>query len=164
MRLTDRLLLVSKSIALAGVFLLACSCAVPGSYAADVAEKWQAASTTATSVTGNVTFTPSKIQFQNGQSLPLALAGHAADFKSMGDKVNATVYRVTAPADLKLKGGNHLCGNGSHTLPVTYIVVWIPEAVGDKPPRSMAAFSGKDQPKADDSPDSCGVYNYELEH
>ena len=110
MKLPDRSLPVPERLALVGLCLFASGCAVPGfSFAADVVERWQATSTTAISVTGDVTFTPSKIQFQNSQSLPLALVGRVSGFKAMGDKVDAAVYRVTTPADLRLKNGNHLC-------------------------------------------------------
>jgi hypothetical protein len=131
--------------------------------AADSVEMWRAASTTASSVSGDVTFAPSKIQFQNGQSLPLAVIGRVKNFQATGEAVDATVYRVTAPADLRLLNGNHLCGGGGHSQAVTYIVVWIPEAPpGGAPARSMAAFSGKDQPRSDGDPAACGTYNYEL--
>src|ERR1035438_4897412 len=142
MTVPDRSLLALEHLALVGLCLRGSVCAAPGSsFAAEGVEKWQATSTTAISVTGDVTFAPGKIQFQNGQSLPLAIVGHVPDFKGMGEKVDATVYRVTTPADPGLKNGNHLCGSGSPTVPVTYIAVWKPEALpGDKSPRSMAAF------------------------
>jgi hypothetical protein len=161
----DRPLSILGHLAVAGLCLSASACAVPGSsFAAEGAEKWRATSTTAMSVTGDVTFMPTKIQFQNGQSLTLATVGPVSDFKVEGEKVQATVYRVTTPADLALKNGNHLCGSTGHSQPVTFIVTWNPEAFpGDKPPRSMAAFSGKDAPRSDDGPASCGVYNYELD-
>jgi hypothetical protein len=151
-------------LALAGLCLLAGGCAAPRSaVAAEAAERWRATSTTAMSVTGDVTFAPDKMQFQNGQSLPLAIIGRVPDFKAMGEGVNATLYRVTTPADPRLKNGNHLCGGGSRTQPVTYIAVWNPEVLpGDKASRSMAAFSGKDPPRSAGGPESCGVYNYEL--
>lgn|ERR1017187_6000479 len=165
MTVPDRSLLALEHLALMGLCLLASGCAAPGSsFAADGVEKWQATGTTAISVTGDVTFAPNKIQFQNGQSLPLAIVGRVPDFNAMGEKVAATVYRVTTPADPRLKNGNHLCGSGSPTQPVTYIAIWNPEALpGDKAPRAMAAFSGKDPPRSTDGPASCGVYNYESD-
>jgi len=155
--------LILEPLALLGLCLFVSNCATPGpSFAAESAEKWRATSTTAMSITGDVTFTPAKIQFQNGQSLALATAGRIPDFKAEGDKVAAAVYRVTIPADPALKNGNHLCGSAGHSQPVTFIVTWNPEAFpGDKPPRSMAAFSGKDAPRSDEA--SCGIYNYELD-
>lgn len=154
---------ILEPLALIGLCLFVSNCATPGSsFAAEGAEKWAATSTTAMSITGNVTFTPAKIQFQNGQSLALTAAGRVSDFTAEGEKVAATVYRVTNPADPVLKNGNHLCGSTGHSQPVTFIVTWNPEAFpGDKPPRSMAAFSGKDAPRSDEG--TCGIYNYELE-
>lgn len=136
----------------------------PGpSLAADAPEHWSATSTTALSVTGNVTFAPDKITFQNGRSLRLRLVGREAGFKESGETVDATIYRVTAPADLLLENGNHLCGGGGHSVPVTYIAVWTPTPLpGDRAPRSMAAFSGKDWPHSAGGESFCGTYNYDA--
>jgi hypothetical protein len=135
------------------------------SFAADAPEHWVAASTTAMSVTGNVTFEPKKITFQNGQSLPLSFIGPAPRFKDMDETVSAVIYRVTTPSDPALKSGNRLCGGGKRMIPVTYIAVWKPKPVfGDQPGRSMAAFSGEDAPRSSAGNGSCGVYNYELGH
>jgi hypothetical protein len=151
------------SLAFVGLCLFVSNCAAPrSSFAAEGVEKWIATSTTATSITGNITFTPTKIQFQNGQSLALTTVGRVADFKAEGEKVAAMVYRVTPPADPVLKNGNRLCGGAGHGQPVTFVVTWSPEPLpGDKPPRSMAAFSGKDAPHSDEG--VCGIYNYELD-
>lgn len=165
MRHKQRPLMILDRLALVvGLCLPAIHCIVPGpALAADATEKWQATSTTAISVTGNITFAPNRIQFQNGQSLPLAVVSHVTDFKAMGDNVAATIYRVTAPADLRLKNGNHLCGGGGHSQPVTYIVIWKPEAPPDEKPRSMAAFSGKEPPHSSGDASSCGIYNYDSD-
>ena|ERR1700733_11708754 len=158
--------LLFRGLALVGLCLLASGVLVPGlSRAAEQAERWQATSLTAISVTGNVTFAPDRIQFENGPSLSLAIIGPVSGFKAMGETVDATVFRVTAPADPGLKNGNRLCGSQSRTLPVTYIAIWNPEALpGDKSPRSMAAFSGTDPPNSSGSPDSCGIYTYDSDH
>jgi hypothetical protein len=151
---------------IASITLCALASGFPGlgsSRAAGVAEHWVATSTTAISVTGNVTFAPDKMTFQAGPSLPLALVGHVAAFQEMGETVDATVYRVTAKVDPRLKNGNHLCGSPGHGLPVTYIAVWAPDPLpGDKAPRSMAAFSSKDPPRSAGGATSCGVYNYDA--
>jgi hypothetical protein len=154
-----------QRLALVGLWVLASGFTVAGSsLAAEEVERWQATSTTALSVTGDIAFAPDKMQFQNGQSLSLAIIGHLSGFEAMGETVDATVYRVTAPADPPLKNGNHLCGSGSRALSVTYIAIWTPEALpGDTSPRSMAAFSGKDPPHSAGSPDSCGVYSYDSD-
>jgi hypothetical protein len=131
--------------------------------AAGAAEHWEATSTTAMSITGNVTFTPEKIVFQNGRSLPLSFLGHVAGFKAMGETADAAIYRVTSPADPTLRNGNHLCGGAGHAVPVTFVAVWVPTALpGDATPRSMAAFSGKDAPRSAEGDDVCGTFNYDL--
>ncbi|MEI9974830.1 MAG: hypothetical protein WDO73_23940 [Ignavibacteriota bacterium] len=156
---------LAKYLAAALLCLWAAACASPrSSYAAEEIEKWEATGNTALSVTGNVTFTSSKIAFQSGAAFPLASAGHVKDFKAMGESVDAAVYRVTTPADPALKNGNHLCGSGTRTRSVSYIAIWKPEALpGDKSPRAMAAFSSKDEPHAAGGPDFCGIYNYDSD-
>src|SRR5437016_10979470 len=111
----NRPLLLLAQLALVGLCLLAGGCVTGSSPTAEGVERWRAASTTAMSVTGDLTFAPNNIRFQNGQSLPLAIIGRLSGFNVLGEKVDATLYRVTTPADPKLKNGNHLCGGGSHT-------------------------------------------------
>jgi hypothetical protein len=143
--------------ALAAAALLAQSCA----WAAQAGEKWEAVSTTALAITGNVTFSPDRITFGNGKSLPLALAGTAPNFDWSGTKT-ATLYRVTAPDDPVLLQGTRLCG-GHAPQPVTFIAVWKPALVGsDIDPRGMAAFSGSARPTVAGGPGFCGTYNYEA--
>lgn len=145
-------------LALAGALL-----ALGPAVAADAPEHWSATSTTSMAVTGNVTFAPDKVTFQDGRSLPLSLVGHVSGFRGMGETVEATLYRVTVPADLRLENGNHLCGGGRHSVPVTYIAVWTPTPLpGDTAPRAMAAFSGKGRPRSAGGPSSCGVYGYDA--
>jgi hypothetical protein len=127
--------------------------------AAWAAEHWQATSTTAMSITGNVTLAPDKITFATGKFLPLAAPVPLPGFSVEGHKVAATLYKVTAPADLQLLRGNRLCDGH----PVTYIVVWTPQPIGgDVAPRSMSPFSGPAVPTTDASPTSCGTFNYEA--
>ena len=66
------------------------------------AEHWQATSTTAMSITGNITLAPGKITFATGKSLPLAAPVPLPGFRAEGRKVAATLYKVTTPADLQL--------------------------------------------------------------
>jgi hypothetical protein len=143
---------------LAAAALLAQSCA----WAAPAGEKWEAVSTTAMGVTGDITFSPDRITFGNGKSLPLAPSGTLPAFGAPTENVSATLYRVTAPADPVLLHGNRLCG-GPAAQGVTFIVVWKPARVAsDVDPRSMAAFSGDVRPTAAGGPGFCGTYNYEA--
>jgi hypothetical protein len=156
-------MILPRGFAASILCILVGACSNPGPSLAAGVEHWQATGETAISVTGNVTFAPDKIQFQNGQSLPLKVIGAVSDFKAAGESVAATVYRVTTPADPALKNGNRLCGAGSKSTPVTYLAVWNPEALpGDKAPRALAAFSGKDAPRSTAGTDTCGIYNYDL--
>jgi hypothetical protein len=139
--------------------LVALAAALPAPALA--AEHWAALSKTAQSITGDVTFTPQRITFQNGQSLPLVLVGAVPGFQEMGATVTVTLYRVTAPADPKLLRGNRLCG-GAEAVPATYVAVWSPRPMaGDHAPRSIEVFSGAQPPRAAGGAESCGTFNYD---
>lgn len=134
------------------------------SWAASPPERWQATSTTASSITGDVTFTSDKITFGNGRSLALTEAGRLPSFTGMGHRVEATLYRVLPPLDLVLSNGNRLCG-GRQPVAATFVVVWRPPRSplgGDVAPRSMAVFSGTVPPNSDTGPGACGTFNYEA--
>jgi hypothetical protein len=127
-------------------------------------EKWEAVSTTALAITGNVTFSPDRITFANDESFPLAPAGTAPEFVAAMGIVSATLYRVTTPDDPILLHGNRLCGGKGPQL-VTFIAIWKPALVGsDIDPRRMAAFSGSARPTvAGGGPGFWGTYNYEAD-
>src|SRR3546814_18964019 len=80
---------------------------------------WTAASTTASSITGDVRFSGDKITFQNGKSLPLQKVGSVTVGDFVGKAVPAMLYKVTKPANLALLMENTLCGRN----PVTKIAV-----------------------------------------
>jgi len=144
--------------ALASAVLLAVSCA----WAAIPGEHWEAVSTTAMAITGDVTFSPDRITFGNGKSLPLATSGTMPQFGAAMGTVSATLYKVTAPDDPVLLHGSRLCG-GRAPQPVTFIAIWKPALVGsDVDPRSMAAFSGSVRPTVAGGPGFCGTYTYEA--
>jgi hypothetical protein len=125
-------------------------------------EQWEAVSTTALSITGNIRFSPDRITFQNGKFLPLEPAGVVPQFGEAMGTVSATPYRVTKPDDPVLLHGNRLCGGKGPQL-VTFIAVWKPAPVAsDIDPRSMAAFSGSTRPTVAGGPNFCGTYNYEA--
>src|SRR3546814_16454502 len=73
-------------------------------------ETWTAASTTASSITGDVRFSGDKITFQNGKSLPLQKVGSVTVGDFDGKAVPAMLYKVTKPANLELRMENKLCG------------------------------------------------------
>jgi hypothetical protein len=135
----------------------------PLSASAGTTERWTATSTTSMSITGNVTFSPERIRFSNGRALALSSPEKVAAFKVIDEPVEATIYRVVKPSDMKLKNGNHLCGSAGKSRPVTFIAVWKPVPLpGDKEPRGMAAFSGDKAPASVADAGSCGTFNYQL--
>lgn len=130
------------------------------SVAEEMSEHWRSTSGTGYSITGNVIMSPGKLTFANGQSLPLAEIGHQSGFMAMGEVVDGTVYRVTAPTNPRLKGGNRICG-GRRLVPITYILVWSPKPLpGDRAPRSFAAFSTKTPPQAGGELSPCAIFNF----
>lgn len=125
---------------------------------AGAAERWQAVSRTATSITGDVLFSPDRIMFKGGRSLALAPAGTIPSFEINGQSVPGAIYRLTRPGDPKLVAGNRLCGSGP---PVTFLVVTKPKPTfGDKAPRSLSVFTGDAPPSSADA--TCADYNYEA--
>jgi hypothetical protein len=64
---------------------------------AQSAEKWDPAGRAAAATTGRVVFSPSRITYENGKSLPLAAAGSTRFATDMGTTVSADVYRVIKP-------------------------------------------------------------------
>jgi hypothetical protein len=118
-------------------------------------ERWEATSRTAMAITGNVTFSPTKVTFQNGKSLSLEAAGNLADLDTGGTRGPAVVYRVIHPENPVLLNGNTLCGK-----PATYIAVISAPQRGGRPVRSMEVSYGPPARAISDS--TCGVFNYEL--
>jgi hypothetical protein len=125
---------------------------------AGAAERWQAVSRTATSITGDVLFSSDRIAFKGGKSLGLTPAGTISGFAINGQVVPGAIYRLTRPEDPKLVAGNRLCGSGS---PVSYLVVTKPKPTfGDKAPRSLSVFTGDAPPSS--AATTCADYNYEA--
>ena len=121
-------------------------------------EKWTAINRSAQITTGQVTFTPGEITFQNGKSLSLVSAGQIL-FRpeAKKKKVMADVYRVTSSDDPVLENGNKLC----KAKPAAYLIIWKSEKTANETdPRTMAPFAG---PKfTAGSPDDCGRYTYDV--
>jgi hypothetical protein len=135
---------------------------MPGQVPTPEPEVWEPASTTAMAITGRITLAPDRITFGNRASLPLEPAGEVTGFLADGQRVTATLYRVTEPGNPVLLRGSRICGNG---LPIRAIAVWQPPPIGNTAPgqgRSLAAFSGTAPPKGAEDPGSCGTFHYEL--
>jgi hypothetical protein len=122
-----------------------------------IPEVWTPISRATQAVTGRVTFTATRLTFQNGASLTLVSGGQML-FRPEPKKkvVMADLYRVTPPDDPVLENGNKLCKG----KPVSYVIMWKPErSAKEIDTRTLAFFSG---PKFDPgSPDDCGRYTYD---
>ena len=120
-------------------------------------EVWTPINHTAQVVTGRVTFTATRLTFQNGASLTLVPGGQML-FRPepKKKKLRADLYRITPPDDPVLENGSKLCKG----KPVAYVIMWKPEKVAKEiDPRTLAFFSG---PRFDPgSPDDCGRYTYD---
>lgn len=116
---------------------------------ASAAETWEAVSTTAMSITGDITVEEEKITFDNGESLGL---------RPVGDD-EPGVFVVTPEANPTLLNGNKLCGNE----PPTFLVFGRPKAEGSDETLYLKVFDTNDVPEASDEMDQpgiCASYTY----
>ncbi|NGO63214.1 hypothetical protein G6N76_05975 [Rhizobium daejeonense] len=113
-----------------------------------LADDLVALSTTATSITGDISFDDFEIVFENGKKLVFDEL-IADNFIVNGKKVPASVYSVKGTANPKLLNGNRLCG----TSPVTYLASWLDDDV-----TMIAVFETQDAPQSDE--DMCALYTY----
>ncbi len=140
------------SFGLAGLVVTANAQTVPAP------EKWTPIGRAAQMTTGQITFTPSEITFQNGKSLSLTRGGQML-FRPEAKKakVTADLYRVTPIDDPILENGNKLCKG----KPTAFLIIWKSEKMGNgSEPRTLAAFSGQNFNAG--SPDDCGRYVYDA--
>lgn len=113
-------------------------------------DRYRAFSTTAESITGDISMDDFSITFANGESLKFAalLGDH---FVVDGSRVNASVYSVEDPSDPELENGNRLCGAGD----VTYLASWS----GGEGLTIVAVFTGDEPPESSD--EMCASYTYQ---
>jgi len=71
---------------------------------------WEADSTTALGITGNITITQSEIVFQNGTRLALSYMGKRSGLSLIDSSLVSAVFRMRDPRDVRLRGTNMLCG------------------------------------------------------
>lgn len=129
-----------KALAYATALLLAAS--------PTLADNLTALSTTATSITGDISFDDYEIVFENGRKLVFDEL-IADSFVVDGKKVPASVYSVKGRANPKLLNGNRLCGES----PVTYLASWLDDDV-----TMVAVFETPDAPTSDET--MCALYTY----
>ncbi len=129
----------------------------PGMAHAEWQERWTATSTTAMSITGDVTLLSDRMVFATGKSLPISKVKNITFTDDIGEVGPATIYKVTSPADPILLNGNQLCGKA-----VTYVVIWRPKPFVPRGPaeRALAAYSGSEPGTT--ANDSCGTFRYEI--
>jgi hypothetical protein len=146
------------------LFVLACALACAASAAAQQPEKgyWRAASGTAASITGDISFAGSKItiDFTSFLISPVRLlkpAEVSAAFDEAVDTAgNGQLYRVSIPASRRFLKKNTLCGSQD--------TQWMAVYVRDRSLK-VAFFSGDDAPlmtfeALQGSTDLCGTYTF----
>ncbi|MCQ8782632.1 hypothetical protein [Mangrovibrevibacter kandeliae] len=136
----------THGIVLASIGLLA----VAG--AAD-AKDYEAASTTAVGITGDMSLTDTAITYEDGTRLAFADKTKSKVVYN-GDSVEATIFKLKTPANPTFKGsGNDLCGEN-----VTYLAV-IPDTGPGDPGVIVATFTGEQPPESVDD-EMCSSYWY----
>lgn len=143
-----------------GIAILLLAWAISGE--AQIKGYWRAASSTAESITGDITFSDSKLTI-NFIAFPISEirslgpvelgAAFDADVKTGG---TGSLYRLTVPAARRFVRHNTLCG--------TEDTQWMATFVSGKT-LQVAFFSGADAPvftmdALRDSTDLCGTYRY----
>lgn len=71
--------------------------------------RWAAFSLTARATTGDIQLAPSSITFGDGQRLQLSFEGKRSGV-ALGTQSSAAVFRIRHPRNVRLRGGNYLCG------------------------------------------------------
>jgi len=79
---------------------------------------WQAMSTTAMSITGDITLTNNRLTFSNQDFLAIEPVDRNAED-------GQTLFRVTSKTNPELLNGNQICGN----QPIDYLMVQVSEGV-----------------------------------
>lgn len=113
-----------------------------------LADDLAALSTTASSITGDISFDDYEIVFENGEKLTFEDL-IADQFTVDGKEVPASVYSVKRSENPVLLNGNRLCGEA----PVTYVASWL-----DGDVTMLAVFETPDAPESSES--MCALYTY----
>jgi hypothetical protein len=125
---------------------------VHGAAAAGFEGKWEAMSTTAISITGNIQVASDAITFGEGTRLGMSAVGSAkGTWGDLRDSGEGLIYRLEPPADPPLLQGNRLCRMPGEK--VTYVVL-APFDDG----LSLLVYTGDAKPTPDAS--ACASYNY----
>jgi hypothetical protein len=119
-------------------------------------EKWDPYDHATIAILGRVTFSPTRITFEGGKSLPLQAEGTMPFATDTGDHVTAQVFRVTRPTAFTPASGNGVCGAAT---PVTYVLVWRAKLDNAKEPRGLALFTGQ---TVSTSSGYCGSFTFDA--
>jgi hypothetical protein len=139
-----------------GLLLALAAAAAPAT-----SQHWQAVSNTATSITGDVTFTPSRIVFANGKSLDIRSVStgsisHASSTPH-GTAKGFQLYEVLTKGNPKLLHGNVLCDEGA-----TYLSVAVSPEHSGPTTVFVNVSNGEAAPRSWDSNELCASFTYEL--
>jgi hypothetical protein len=132
---------------------------VPGGARAASLQHWLAVSNTASSITGDVQFSPARIVFANRAQLKLKPAGSAEGLTWADSMQNQAVqlYQVEGAQNPRLLNGNYLCG-----LKIRPTFLSVLEHGEDV---YLTIFSGKGVPTAKDSATRlCAGFSYALKY
>lgn len=115
-------------------------------------ERWLATSTTASSITGDISLSSTQLQMA-GHALRLRAVADMPNFEGDLGGVAARVLAVVRPSELRLLNGNRFgCGK-----PIRWIVVWRQDAGQTL---AMDTFMGQKMPTSVHSGSFCASYFY----
>ena len=119
-------------------------------------QHWDAFSTSAEGITGDIELSSSRIVFENGTVLKLMDVGSAPGIVAVGLYVaNAKIYRVMNPQNPLLLHGNRLCSE-----PVTY-VAWVKLPIEPFDGLRLDPIMGRQLPRSNMSRDRlCGGFTF----
>lgn len=113
------------------------------------AESYEALSTTAMGITGDIELDDSGIIFENGEGFEFSRLS-ADEIVVDGVRRAASVYEIAEPANPELNGGNTLCDGN-----VTYLANWLDD---DGETDWIAAFTTQDVPASTE--ELCASFTY----
>lgn len=115
-------------------------------------ENWQALSTTATAITGDIRLSPTRM-VAAGHVIPLKVAADLPDYDSYVGHYPARVLKVLHPRSLTMLNGNSF----DCSRPVRWIVVY---RTKDPTGLGMEAFDSEQMPRSHRDPGFCASYSY----
>jgi hypothetical protein len=118
-------------------------------------QHWQALSTTAMAVTGDVTMTPARMSFSDGKYLNVAYAGSGRDGKK-----TVWFYRITTVHQPILIRGNTICQTTPSYVAVEYVHDNTVTPTGVT--IYVSFYNSKKRPVSLNTDGFCSSYTYDL--